>query len=261
LAALITAGEATMNRTIATLASFPALILAFLNAATAQTVTGCLNREGELSHVAIGDKPAKPCGRKATQVTLGAKGPQGEQGPAGPRGLKGDKGEPGSPGSWVVRDRDNKLVGAVLLYLETEIPHPAAGGALVLYKGDPLASDFFQDFPVVSVKVGRGGFVGGANVFFEKPNCDDSGAVYTDLNESEAFGQYPRVAVIDNAQSGAVMYVPQLPRTITPTPTFAASSTREGEPTCTTETIDVSNRVVFTRKVPLGLFPPYSLGE
>ena len=57
-----------------TLATASMAVLALMNSSSAQTVTGCLDREGGLSRIDVGNAPAKPCGRNATQVTLGTPG-------------------------------------------------------------------------------------------------------------------------------------------------------------------------------------------
>ncbi len=82
--------------------------------AQSNTYTGCLNSNGgsgNLSNVAIGNAPSKPCTQNEVQISwnktgpVGATGPQGNPGPtgpagaAGPQGLQGEKGDTGATGA------------------------------------------------------------------------------------------------------------------------------------------------------------------
>ena len=40
--------------------------------ASAQSVTGCLAKNGKLHNVQVGDQPLKPCGKNRLRISLGA---------------------------------------------------------------------------------------------------------------------------------------------------------------------------------------------
>ncbi len=60
--------------------------------------TGCLDMEGNLSKVALGEEPVGPCDKSQQLAQWNLEGPQGEQGPQGDPGTQGDPGEKGDKG-------------------------------------------------------------------------------------------------------------------------------------------------------------------
>lgn len=95
------------TRGLVTLGASVALAMTLISsgAAVAQdeevVYSGCLDMEGLLSKVAVGEEPLGPCD-KSQQLAQwnqeGPEGPQGEQGAAGEQGAQGEKGEQGEQG-------------------------------------------------------------------------------------------------------------------------------------------------------------------
>ena len=48
------------------------VLLVFGNSANAETLTGCLKTNGQLTRIAVGDDPAQPCTDNQAEVSLGA---------------------------------------------------------------------------------------------------------------------------------------------------------------------------------------------
>jgi len=59
-------------------------------------LAGCLATNGQLSNVAIGSAPSRPCGSRETQISWNQTGPEGPAGPTGPRGEQGIPGPSGA---------------------------------------------------------------------------------------------------------------------------------------------------------------------
>ncbi|MCC6168456.1 MAG: collagen-like protein, partial [Caldilineaceae bacterium] len=105
--------EQTMKLSPGVIAAIAAVFI-LTGVAVAQTpepedsYTGCLNEEGAITKVAVGEEPLEECSAGETQITwnqTGPAGPQGEPGksgpigPAGPAGPAGEPGEKGDPGT------------------------------------------------------------------------------------------------------------------------------------------------------------------
>ncbi len=110
-----------------TLAVGAVMTLGAAAAAADETVTysGCLDPEGNLSSVAVGNEPLGPCdkssqlaqwnmdgpqGAPGEQGPTGDPGPQGEEGPRGEQGEPGPKGKPGTSATYIVRQAFEDLV-------------------------------------------------------------------------------------------------------------------------------------------------------
>jgi hypothetical protein len=179
-------------------------------------------------------------------------GPQGVQGPVGPQGPKGDKGDAGEAGTLVVRDRDDKLIGALIDYEE------GSNQAYVRYKGDPTTVPFFSEFPAVALRATPTHFnYGGSDVRFEKPNCDETGLIYAQTPNARKIFDLPTITVIDDPDVGAVMYVPIVP--VTTLGNVLWSSRLEQDGTCVN--VQSNGPGTIVQSVPLGFFPPYRLGD
>ena len=80
--------------------------------------TGCLDADGNLSKVALGEEPLGSCdeSQELAQWSLegpqGEPGPQGEQGEQGEKGDKGKKGNPGTSATYIVTNSYSEAVVA-----------------------------------------------------------------------------------------------------------------------------------------------------
>ncbi len=86
-------------------------------------LTGCLDSDGHLTNVAVGDDPEDDCERGQTEISWNRRGPSGSRGGEGPRGLRGPAGADGADGPPGLLDR------VALCALEARISEASDGFA------------------------------------------------------------------------------------------------------------------------------------
>ena len=158
----------------------------------------------------------------------------------------------------VIRDRDGKFVAKLAgsaLVSQGAIAG-TEGEVAVLYRGDPEDAGYFGTHPFVMASLVSEEFVGNTSVNFEFSNCDDTGNMY--INATEKVVDRVVVAVINDPNLGAVMYVPTLPVTFVDDASVSSSLGASGA--CSNFGPTARNGTL-AEPIELGFFPPYSLGD
>ena len=156
----------------------------------------------------------------------------------------------------VIRDASGIAIGTFL----------DLGGviAAILYRGDPLNSEFFETHPIIVLRLSPDGFFLDKNVFFTQSGC--SGQSYTGLTVENTPDMFDLTIfpAYEDAVLGPVAFLPTDPNwPDTPTSTVEIFSILSGLGQCDDDPSPgfISGQV-SVEKVELGLpSPPYQLSD
>lgn len=101
--------------------------------------TGCLDTEGLLSKVAVGEEPLGPCDKSQQLAQWNQEGPEGPQGEPGEPGASGEKGEKGDAGTSATYRLQQAVTGTALVsgVVKCDEEDLVTGGGYRLVSGPP----------------------------------------------------------------------------------------------------------------------------